>query len=125
MASSPRLDDLHILSEFEDEERKALIGEFVRSYEWLSEVPRVSMFALWFSDINILRKAAGPKAYPEFSESRALLASAIPAYDIAEIWADCEQANQAPKRMVQKPSSQPEFPEQDPIEQALVRDNEE
>jgi hypothetical protein len=38
MASSQKLDDQHILSEFEDEERQFLIGELVRSYEWLSEM---------------------------------------------------------------------------------------
>jgi hypothetical protein len=85
MASSPRLDDQHIFSEFEDEERQFLIGELVRSYEWLSEIPRVGMFALWLSDIDILRNAAGPKANPESSSSLVRLASYIPAYDIARI----------------------------------------
>lgn len=139
MASSQKLEDQHIFSEFEDEERKALIGELVRSNRWLFEVPRVSLFALWFSDINVPRKAADPKAYPGFSTALALTASAIPDYDIPGICmytqgdvsdskltfstlvrleAGCKQANQAHERMVQEPNSQTGFHDEEPREQA-------
>lgn len=94
--------------------------------------------ALWFSDIDILRNAAGPKANPESSSSLVRLVSYIPAYDIARICmytkrvisdskltfsilvrpeADCEQAKQACERLVQEPSSRTEFVDEDPIEQ--------
>lgn len=50
-----KIDDIHIFSEFEDEERQTLIGELCRQDEALAKLPRASLFPLWFSDIKHLQ----------------------------------------------------------------------
>ncbi|KAJ5426672.1 hypothetical protein N7465_001742 [Penicillium sp. CMV-2018d] len=48
-------DEKNIFSEFEDEERKQLISEIISQDPSLATLPRANFFALWFSDIEILR----------------------------------------------------------------------
>lgn len=57
------IDDKHIFSEFLDPVRHKLIAEFVELAGDLALVPRTSLFALWFSDINVLRTAVKPSEH--------------------------------------------------------------
>lgn len=57
--ASPR-DDKHILSEFEDQERKYIMDELNRSYPNLMKLQRPEFFAFWFADIKVLRRLVRP-----------------------------------------------------------------
>ncbi|CAG7976058.1 unnamed protein product [Penicillium olsonii] len=51
-------DDQHIFSEFEDPERKRLIGKIHNIHPELAEVPRELLYPIWFADLKILKKLA-------------------------------------------------------------------
>ncbi|OOQ84786.1 hypothetical protein PEBR_28856 [Penicillium brasilianum] len=80
------IDSKHIFSEFEDPERKALIASIVEQAGGLALVPRTNLFALWFSDISVLRKAADPRERAS-RKTLTLAAKSLPDLDIAGIWA--------------------------------------
>lgn len=52
------LDPRHVFSEFDDPKREPLIKELVELDECFREVPCGNKLALWFADIDILRRAA-------------------------------------------------------------------
>jgi hypothetical protein len=54
------IDDQHIFSEFLDPVRQRLIAEFVEMADGIHLVSRQSLFALWFCDISVLRRALKP-----------------------------------------------------------------
>ncbi|KAJ5466564.1 hypothetical protein N7539_009520 [Penicillium diatomitis] len=56
------MDTVHVFSEFEDPERQDLIGRLLELDDTLSSVARTSLFALWFSDMSVLRRAVEPDA---------------------------------------------------------------
>jgi hypothetical protein len=61
MMSNLSVDDQHVLSEFDDPERRRLIQQIVDDDQRLSEIPRSAFFFLWFSDIRRLRQLAAPR----------------------------------------------------------------
>ncbi|KGO44522.1 hypothetical protein PEXP_020400 [Penicillium expansum] len=54
-------DPLHIFSEFDDIERQQLIAKMIHDDPIFSYVPRQNLYALWFSDINVLRDMANAR----------------------------------------------------------------
>ncbi|KAF7718204.1 Uncharacterized protein PECH_006724 [Penicillium ucsense] len=78
------MDTVHVFSEFEDAERQQLIGRLLELDDTVSSVTRTSLFALWFSDMSVLRRAVEPDA-EEFRWALRL-AMDIPS-DHAGIWA--------------------------------------
>lgn len=57
------IDDQHIFSEFLDPVRQRLIAEFVKLASDTTLVSRDSLFALWFSDISVLKTAVKPSEH--------------------------------------------------------------
>ncbi|CAI7618349.1 unnamed protein product [Penicillium glandicola] len=55
----------------------------------LARLPRQNMFALWFSDINVLQNMAEAQSDAEKEIRAANLRRVPPSYDLAGIWA-CE-----------------------------------
>ncbi|KAI3196975.1 hypothetical protein CBS147311_7121 [Penicillium roqueforti] len=97
LAEQIAADDHHILSEFEDPERKALIARFVESDPTrLSEVPLRNYLALWFSDIQVLRGLVSPHNTNEAFERLGVFKATVKSmniYDVAGTWAGKTQAN--------------------------------
>lgn len=54
-----RHDDVHIFSEFEDEERQDYIQRILAiDHDTFVRIPRATLFYLWFADKEILRQMA-------------------------------------------------------------------
>lgn len=53
-----RHDDVHIFSEFDDEERKGYVEMILANNPGLARIPRGSMFYLWFAEKDVLRQIA-------------------------------------------------------------------
>ncbi|CEJ53670.1 hypothetical protein PMG11_00020 [Penicillium brasilianum] len=118
------IDDQHIFSEFLDPVRQALIAEFVQLAGGIDLVSRHSLFALWFCDISVLRKAVKPGDNDLRNALRFILKSSQD--DHAGIWAGAKRPNPAwrmalpisgpslPPKARQAPSISPERPTKAP-----------
>lgn len=91
LAEQIAADDHHILSEFEDPERKALIARFVESDPTrLSEVPLRNYLALWFSDIQVLRGLVSPHNTNEAFERLGVFKATVKSMNIYDVAGTCK-----------------------------------
>lgn len=88
--SASRVDDQHVLSEFDDSEPQTLIEQLVQDDPELSHVPRVAFFFLWFSDIQKLRSRAATIPHGMWHTMRRLVLVNTPMYDLSGI---CKYTN--------------------------------
>ncbi|KAK4869418.1 hypothetical protein LT330_005800 [Penicillium expansum] len=99
-------DPLHIFSEFDDIERQQLIAKMVHDDPIFSYVPQQNLYALWFSDINVLRGMANARTEEQkYMRKTDLWRFSI--YDIAGVWAGEGQTTEASKAEAPRISGSP------------------
>ncbi|OQE21588.1 hypothetical protein PENFLA_c014G01500 [Penicillium flavigenum] len=80
-------DPLHIFSEFDDPLRQQLVHKIVEDDKWLRVIPRQNLYALWFSDLDVLQKMANAQTAQEREIRRRALRRVVAQYDVPRIWA--------------------------------------
>jgi hypothetical protein len=78
-------DPLHIFSEFDDPLRQQLVQQIVEDDKWLRVIPRQNLYALWFSDLDVLQKMANAQTAQEREIRRRALRRVVAQYDVPRV----------------------------------------
>ncbi|KAJ5629277.1 hypothetical protein N7528_002934 [Penicillium herquei] len=110
-------DDIHIFSEFEDDNRKASIAQILANDpHHLEKIPRADLFFLWFADKEILRQMSQQEGRWDLLTTRLSLRCAMARA------AEDAVGRIAMGKLSEEPDRMPKQRDQNPVKKTLMRD---